>query len=203
MSLSDVTKQILKIYNTKFDQNEKEEEDLEKEVKLNEEQLLKKYNDILLCCNSGKPISNIPDDERDEIDPIKLISESNQLVETNNSKDVCNVICKMNYIEDKSFINKMMIYRIAEIKKRLMFIKYNIEIYKLIITDILNLQYKIESGYVENNDEVKDELNQLNFQKGLVMEYLDKYVIESEKYIINTSICKFLFLQDRYKKLVG
>jgi hypothetical protein len=203
MSLSDVTKQILKIYNTKFDQNEKEEEDLEKEVKLNEEQLLKKYNDILLCCNSGKPISNIPDDERDEIDPIKLMSESNQLVETNNSKDVCNVICKMNYIEDKSFINKMMIYRIAEIKKRLMFIKYNIEIYKLIITDILNLQYKIESGYVENNDEVKDELNQLNFQKGLVMEYLDKYVIESEKYIINTSICKFLFLQDRYKKLVG
>lgn len=203
MSLSDVTKQILKIYNTKFDQNEKEEEELEKEVKLNEEQLLKKYNDILLCCNSGKPISNIPYDERDEFDPIKLITESNQLVETNNSKDVCNVICKMNYIEDKSFINKMMIYRIAEIKKRLMFIKYNIEIYKLIITDILNLQYKIESGYVENNVEVKYELNQLNFQKGLVKEYLEKYVIESEKYIINTSICKFLFLQDRYKKLVG
>ena len=201
MSLSDITKEILKIYNTKFDKNEKEEEELEKEVKLNEEQLLKKYNDILLCCDSGKLIRNIPD-ERDEIDPIKLINETNQVIEIDNSKDVCNIICKMNYIEDKSFINKMMIYRVAEIKKRLMFIKYNIEIYKLIITDILNLQYKIESDLIENNDEVKYELKQLNFQKNLVKEYLDKYVVESEKYIINTSICKFLFLQDRYKKLV-
>uniref|UniRef100_A0A6C0K3J7 Uncharacterized protein n=1 Tax=viral metagenome TaxID=1070528 RepID=A0A6C0K3J7_9ZZZZ len=202
MSLSDVTKEILKIYNTKFDRNEKEEEELEKEVKLNEEQLLKKYNDILLCRNSDKNITNKPRDKDDDFDPIKLVNESNQ-IETDNNKDVCNVICKMNYVEDKSFINKMIIYRIAEIKKRLMFIKYNIEIYKLIITNILNLQYKIDSGHIENNDETTGELNELNLQKKLVKEYLEKYVVKSETYIINTSICKFLFLQDRYKKLVG
>ena len=118
------------------------------------------------------------------------------------NKDLCNFICKVNYIEDKTFVNKMMIYRVAEIEKQLMFIKYNIEVYKYILTGILNLQYKKAAG-IKTSSDIDADIADLIAQKLKVKDYLEKYVIESEKYILNTSICKFLFLQDRYKKLVN
>jgi uncharacterized protein with PhoU and TrkA domain len=83
-----------------------------------------------------------------------------------------------------------------------MFIKYNIEVYKYILTGILNLQYKKAAG-IQTSSDIDADIADLIAQKIKVKDYLEKYVIESEKYILNTSICKFLFLQDRYKKLVN
>ena len=202
MSLSDITKELLKIYNKKFDENDREEQNLEKQLETDEKLIAEKYNALLLCCDTTyKPPINYDSDD-DDIDPVKMYERSHKPKFDDKNKDLCNFICKVNYIEDKTFVNKMMIYRVAEIEKQLMFIKYNIEVYKYILTGILNLQYKKAAG-IKTSSDIDADIADLISQKLKVKDYLEKYVIESEKYILNTSICKFLFLQDRYKKLVN
>jgi hypothetical protein len=205
MSLSDITKELLKAYNEKFDKNEKDEENIiQKPKKFDENYLAEKYNELLLCCEQqiSTPKNYETDSDNEDYDPVKMYNNQTttpRLID--NSKDVCNTICKMNYIEDKSFVNKMMTYRIAEIQKKLMFIKYNIEIYKYIITGILNLQYKRDAKIITSSS-IEEELKRLLEIKANVKKYLEEYVIKLEQYILNTTICKYLFLQDRYNKLV-
>lgn len=204
MSLSDITKELLKAYNEKFDKNENDDENIQKPRKFDENYLADKYNELLLCCEQQNlmPNKHETDSDNEDYDPIKMYNSQTttpQLID--NRKDICNTICKMNYIEDKSFVNKMMTYRIAEIQKKLMFIKYNIEIYKYIITGILNLQYKRDVKIITSSS-IEEEMKRLLQIKAEVKNYLEEYVIKLEKYILNTTICKYLFLQDRYNKLV-
>jgi len=204
MSLSDITKQLLKAYNEKFDKNENADEKMRESKRFDEKYLAEKYNELLLCCEQQNLNLNKYDENSDDedYDPVKMYN--NQTIKPrliDNSKDVCNTICKMNYVEDKSFVNKMMTYRVAEIQKKLMFIKFNIEIYKYIITGILNLQYKKDAKIITSPN-IDEELKRLLEIKANIKKYLEENLILIERYVLNTTICKYLFLKDRYNKLV-
>jgi len=204
MSLSDITKLLLQTYNEKFDKNENADEKIQESKKFDEKYLAEKYNELLLCCEQQKINPNKYDANSDDedYDPVRMYNNQSIKPRLNdNSKDVCNTICKMNYVEDKSFVNKMMTYRVAEIQKKLMFIKFNIEIYKYIITGILNLQYKRDAKIITSPN-IDEELKRLLEIKANVKKYLEDHLIKIERYVLNTTICKYLFLQDRYKKLV-
>jgi len=203
MTLSAITKEILKAYNTNFDANEASLKNLEENVTNNLEnnQLKQKYDSVM---GINKKIENQePEYDSELIDPVKKILDTTSSTTKFTNIDICN-ICKINFINDKSFVKKIMEYRGAEIEKKLIFIKKNIELYKCIISSILNLTYKrdinsIDTVYV---DAITSEIAELEKEKAFTKSLLVNFVLESEKYIIDTTICKYLFLNEYYKKFV-
>ena len=203
MTLSAITKEILKAYNTKFDANEASLKNLEENVTNNLEnnQLKQKYDSVM---GINKKIENqAPEDDSELIDPVKKTLDSKLSSTTFTNIDICN-ICKINFINDKSFVKKIIEYRAAEIKKKLVFIKKTIELYKYIITSILYLNYKKSSiphnqNYVE---EINSEIKVLKEEKKFTKYILVEYVLLSGKYIIDTTICKYIFLNEYYKKFL-
>ena len=122
MTLSAITKEILKAYNTKFDANEASLKNLEENVTNNLEnnQLKQKYDSVM---GINKKIENqAPEDDSELIDPVKKTLDSKLSSTTFTNIDICN-ICKINFINDKSFVKKIIEYRAAEIKKKLVIIQ--------------------------------------------------------------------------------
>jgi hypothetical protein len=203
MTLSAITKEILKAYNPVFDENEAALKKLEENVTNNLEnnQLKQKYDSVM---GINKKIENpVPEDDSELIDPVKKILDSKLSSTKFTNIDICN-ICKINFINDKSFVKKIMEYRAAEIKKKLVFIKKTIELYKYIITSILYLKYKMSLNtrdqiYV---GEINSEIAVLEKEKETTKSLIEKYVLHSERYIINTTICKYRFLNEYYNKFL-
>ena len=203
MTLSAITKEILKAYNPIFDENEAALKKLEENVTNNLEnnQLKQKYDSVM---GINKKIENpVPEDDSELIDPVKKILDSKLSSTKFTNIDICN-ICKINFINDKSFVKKIMEYRAAEIKKKLVFIKKTIELYKYIITSILYLKYKMSLNtrdqiYV---GEINSEIAVLEKEKETTKSLIEKYVLHSERYIINTTICKYRFLNEYYNKFL-
>jgi hypothetical protein len=201
MSLSDITKELFKIYNKKYDKNEEDERRIVEQMRLNQEEIIAEYKNLLLCCNKNESSSEKrPYDSDDEYDPVKLYEQDPAF--KLDYTDECSLLCALNNLtQDKTFVKKMIMYRKAEIEKKLMFIKYNIEIYKYIITGILNLTYKKDAGII-TSESIQQELAYLNSVKEQIEEHLNRYILDSEQYILNTTLCNYLFLKDRYQKLV-
>ena len=203
MTLSAITKEILKAYNPVFDENEATLKKLEENVTndLENNQLKQKYDSVI---GINKKIEiQVPEDDSELIDPVKKILDSKLSSTKFTNIDICN-ICKINFINDKSFVKKIMEYRAAEIKKKLVFIKKTIELYKYIITSILYLKYKMSLNtrdqiYV---GEINSEIAVLEKEKETTKSLIEKYVLHSERYIINTTICKYRFLNEYYNKFL-
>jgi hypothetical protein len=203
MTLSAITKEILKAYNTKFDANEASLKNLEENVTndLENNQLKQKYDSVI---GINKKIEiQVPEDDSELIDPVKKILDSKLSSTKFTNIEICN-ICKINFINDKSFVKKIMEYRAAEIKKKLVFIKKTIELYKYIITSILYLKYKISLNTEDRIyvGEINSKIEVLKIEKETTKSLIEKYVLDSERYIINTTICKYRFLNEYYNKFL-
>lgn len=203
MTLSAITKEILKAYNPVFDENEATLKKLEENVTndLENNQLKQKYDSVI---GINKKIENqVPEDDSELIDPVKKILDSKLSSTKFTNIDICN-ICKINFINDKSFVKKIMEYRAAEIKKKLVFIKKTIELYKYIITSILYLKYKISLNTEDRIyvGEINSKIEVLKIEKETTKSLIEKYVLDSERYIINTTICKYRFLNEYYNKFL-
>jgi hypothetical protein len=203
MTLSAITKEILKAYNPVFDENEATLKKLEENVTndLENNQLKQKYDSVI---GINKKIENqVPEDDSELIDPVKKILDSKLSSTKFTNIEICN-ICKINFINDKSFVKKIMEYRAAEIKKKLVFIKKTIELYKYIITSILYLKYKISLNTEDRIyvGEINSKIEVLKIEKETTKSLIEKYVLDSERYIINTTICKYRFLNEYYNKFL-
>lgn len=203
MTLSAITKEILKAYNPVFDENEATLKKLEENVTndLENNQLKQKYDSVM---GINKKIENpVPEDDSELIDPVKKILDSKLSSTKFTNIDICN-ICKINFINDKSFVKKIMEYRAAEIKKKLVFIKKTIELYKYIITSILYLKYKMSLNTEDRIyvGEINSKIEVLKIEKETTKSLIEKYVLDSERYIINTTICKYRFLNEYYNKFL-
>jgi len=191
MSLSEVTRKILSVYNKKYDDEEKS---LEKEMNTPTEQ---SYTNLLLCCDTRFKKEQFLTSHED-IDPVNLYKENPRFVL--DKEDQCSLICALQHImEDKTFVKKMMQYRIAEIQKKLMYIKYMIEVYKFVITCKLNLLYKRESGVKMI---LETDITSLQEIQARTEQAISRYILDSEEYIVNTSLCNYLLLMNRFKILV-
>ena len=104
----------------------------------------------------------------------------------------CNYICKMNYINNISFVKKIMELRILEIRKKLVSIKYIIELYKLTLISIQNLKGKHK----------QEEVNKLELNKKQLLLLLKNNIIQNGEYIVQTTIHKYLFLKNQYELLI-
>ena len=186
MSLPNIITQLLSNYNKKYDEND---EILNKiyEEKSNKD-FNEKYNELITCCH-GKNSFKYKLNESEDLD----IN-----IGVPNNKDDCDIICNLNFIQDKTFVKKIMQYRELEIKKQLMVTKYNIELYNYVCAGLLELKYKKSIG----NKIDQQELDELVELKSELQEYVIKYIIFNQPYIINSTICKFDFLKERYGKLV-
>jgi hypothetical protein len=203
MTLSAITKEILKAYNPVFDENEATLKKLEENVTndLENNQLKQKYDSVM---GINKKIENQePEYDSELIDPVKKILDSKLSSTKFTNIEICN-ICKINFINDKSFVKKIMEYRAAEIKKKLVFIKKTIELYKYIITSILYLKYKISLNTEDRIyvGEINSKIEVLKIEKETTKSLIEKYVLDSERYIINTTICKYRFLNEYYNKFL-
>jgi hypothetical protein len=99
----------------------------------------------------------------------------------------CNYICRMKYIENPTFVKRVMELRVQEIKKKLVYIKYNIELYKLILIVLQK----------ETNAEKKKVLIR---EKEKLYWLLNEYIaIDHGKYILSTTLDKYVFLKEQYK----
>ena len=191
MSLSEVTKKILSVYNKKYDVEEKL---LEKEMNT---QIEVSYTNLLLCCDTQFKKERFLTSHED-IDPVNLYKENPRFVL--DKEDQCSLICALQHIvEDKTFVKKMMQYRIAEIQKKLLYIKYMIEVYKFVITCKLNLTYKRESGM---KIILEKDITSLQDIQARTEQSIYRYILDSEDYIVNTSLCNYLLLMNRFKTLV-
>jgi len=103
----------------------------------------------------------------------------------------CNYICSMKHIGDIAFVKRVMELRVLEIKKKLVYIKYNIELYKLILI-VLQKEKNIEKRKI------------LNKEKEKLYFLLAYYVANDEgNYILSTTLNKYYFLKNQYKLMFG
>jgi hypothetical protein len=98
----------------------------------------------------------------------------------------------MEYINNISFVKKIMELRILEIRKKLVSIKYIIEMYKLTLISISNLKRKRK----------QEEVNKLELHKRQLLLLLKNNIIQNGEYIIQTTIHKYLFLKNQYELLI-
>jgi hypothetical protein len=104
----------------------------------------------------------------------------------------CNYICRMTYIQNASFVEKIMELRIQEIRKKLVYIKYNIELYKLILILLQNFKHK----------NIPNKIEQLTKEKEKIKFLLKNYIINNASFIVNSTINKYLFLKNQYQLFI-
>ena len=74
-----------------------------------------------------------------------------------------------------------------------------IEVYKFVITCKLNLTYKRESGM---KIILEKDITSLQDIQARTEQSIYRYILDSEDYIVNTSLCNYLLLMNRFKTLV-
>jgi hypothetical protein len=103
----------------------------------------------------------------------------------------CNYICRMKYFQDVTFVKKIMELRVYEIRKKLVYIKYHIELYKLLLIALKK----------EKNPK---KLFLLNEEKTKLKQLLKSYVLKDNgNYILSITLSQYLFLKHQYKLFFG
>jgi hypothetical protein len=170
-----IAHQLINIFNSKF-------KDIDTNDNLNElesfnDKNIKKYKQLLFPMKESIKPTFIDDPVLDT---------------PSYSNPQCNYICKMEYINNISFVKKIMELRILEIRKKLVSIKYIIELYKLTLISIKNLKGKRK----------QEEVNKLELNKIQLLLLLKNNIIQNGEYIIQTTIHKYLFLKNQYELLI-
>jgi hypothetical protein len=187
--LSDITKNILCFYNTKYNKLDLELKKIEqKKIKTGIDLSQKMWEKLLVC---DKNNDNKPDD---------FNKNPENLCKTTQDIDITNIICKINIISDKNFIEKMILYRKLEIEKKVKEILFLVSFQKYLHINHLYLQnFNPPPNKQSDYKNLNDNINSVGLKniKFLYTELCQKYEI-----LRNKTFCKYIFTEDRYNKLV-
>jgi hypothetical protein len=224
MSISEICKDIFSFYNKQYDYNEEQEEEIFNNVKKSidgespetqnsiREKIDSEYERLILSSKIKNTVDTFDENEesiRNNIsDPveIKILENKNKdfIVTTDtNTEEFCGKICKT-FISDKLFAKKVIDLRIAEIKLKVMHIKYFVNYYQFTIVSLLYLKFRKDSGNVDNNNIVsQDEIDYLHQEKEKANDFLIDSISNMEEEILNVTICKLKFLLKYGSELIN
>jgi len=218
----DITKDILQFYNKPYDERELEENEIMKDDNvegIGEAKLNELYNKLLLINGSNKKHESDDDDEDNEDnddndDPVNNILKI--LINEMKNKKTANVlaggdgsiqsISNINFIEDKEFVKKILLYRFLEIQKKILYIETDIVLYNYIIACILNNENKLKKLQDGDDNHLK-----LNKNKTKLTNYKDdiykklQFYLKDDiiKTILTDNICTYKFLNKQYGERIS
>lgn len=172
MNISSITSLILKNYNKKFDEIEKNK-----------------------CSTKKMDIQNL------KINNLEIfkINRNNNDNDNNNLSDKylkCNYsinnkkIENLNFITDIGLVNKIIAYRELEIQKIIAIIEYNIEIFKNIVVSINYITLR-----TPDNEARVQKLNEYNEYKNEVKIYIERFIVANEEKL-SEALNNYLFLSE-------
>ena len=216
----DITKDILQFYNKPYDERELEENEIMKDDNvegIGEAKLNELYNKLLLINGSNKKHESDDDDnddDDDDDDPVNNILKI--LINEMKNKKTANVlaggdgsiqsISNINFIEDKEFVKKILLYRFLEIQKKILYIETDIVLYNYIIACILNNENKLKKLQDGDDNHLK-----LNKNKTKLTNYKDdiykklQFYLKDDiiKTILTDNICTYKFLNKQYGERIS
>jgi len=223
MSLSEICKDIFSFYNKKYDYNEHQEEEIFNNVKKSIDgespeiqsriraKIDSEYERLILSSNIKNNVVTFDENEESTrnniIDPVemKVLENKNNgviMTTTTNTPEFCGKLCST-FINDKLFAKKVIDLRIAEIKLKMMHIKYFIIYYQFTIVSLLYLKFKQNSGNFANNNVSEEEIDYLQKEKETAKNFLTNSITNMEQEILNITICKLKFLLKYGSELIN
>jgi hypothetical protein len=206
--LSEVTKNILSFYNTKFDALEKEMDQLENvKININDNKIQENFDNLILCCNKAiKPSELLNDPES------KFCNNNN-----NNNINYNNILSLKGAIGDKEFVRKVVLYRKLEIKKQLVSLELELVFLNYLVIHSVNLEYmtklnnKQVIGNMYKNVNLQKLNNDINFSIEETINYLNEILLrggnvsseneieanEAFKNYEDITLCRYLSLSER------
>ena len=175
--------------------------------------ILKKYNEkyeVFEKNNVDDKIDNI--NPRDILDFKKIIldlKDTNKTVKTLRNEDIKEIDCddtkkitkitEMNFVQDLTLTEKIVIFRKLEIKKQIMIINYLIQSFKVVSYQLIKYEEKNSARLIENPiaDDIRREYDILIKNKNNIKSILNSILENGEVLIfLRKTLCRYISLEE-------
>jgi len=183
-NISKITDMLLKKYNEKYENFEKNNID-DKIDNINPEHILDFKKIILDLKDTNKSIKSLRNEDIKDI-------------ECDNT-ETPNKITEISFVQDLSLVEKIVIFRKLEIKKQVMIINYLIQSFKIVSYQLIKYEEKNSTKLLENPipDDTMREYRVLTINKNTIKTMLKNF-LEKEEVIdfLRKTLCRYITLEE-------